>query len=71
MEGIQPRIKDDTKCKLIEPYTAEEVRTTLFQMHPDKAPGINDFFAYFYQKFWGLIKENVCDEVQNILNHDH
>lgn len=56
--------------KLSEPYTGEEIRLALFQMHPDKAPGIDGFSALFYQKFWELIKDDIYAEVLNFLSND-
>lgn len=69
MKSINPRISDEMNSRLIEPYTMEEVRVALFQMHPDKAPVIDGFSA-LYQKFWQVIKENVCGKLLNFLNND-
>lgn len=55
---------------LLEPFTAEEISKALFQMHPDKATGMDGFSVLFYQKFWGHIKADVCSEVLNFLNGD-
>uniref|UniRef100_A0A453C053 Reverse transcriptase domain-containing protein n=1 Tax=Aegilops tauschii subsp. strangulata TaxID=200361 RepID=A0A453C053_AEGTS len=33
--------------ELTKPYTAEEVKTALFQMAPSKAPGVDGFTAGF------------------------
>ncbi|XP_060962336.1 uncharacterized protein LOC133032418 [Cannabis sativa] len=38
---------------------AEEVRKSLFQMHPDKSPGPDGFNPWFYQKFWDIIVSKV------------
>lgn len=70
MEDIHPKISDEVNSKLIEPFIVEEVRNALFQLHPDKDPGIDEFSALFYQKFWDIIKDDICDEVLNFLNHD-
>lgn len=56
--------------RMIEPYTIEEIRMALFQMHLDKAPGVDGFPASFYQKFWSVIKDDVCEEILNFLNND-
>lgn len=56
-------------AKLTEPFTVEEVRRALFQMHPKEAPGVDDFPALFYQRFWELVKDDVCKEVLKFLNH--
>lgn len=68
MEAIQPKITEDMNLKLNEPFTMEEIRFALFQMHPDKAPGIDGFSALFYQKLWDVIKNDVCEEILKFLN---
>ncbi|CAM8974659.1 unnamed protein product [Rhodiola kirilowii] len=54
--------------KLTEPYSESEVRCALFQMHPTKAPGLDGFSAMFYQKFWGVVREDLTKEVLRFLN---
>ncbi|KAL9677306.1 hypothetical protein QQ045_005534 [Rhodiola kirilowii] len=54
--------------KLKEPYSISEVRCALFQMHPTKAPGLDGFSAMFYQKFWGVVREDLTKEVLRFLN---
>ena len=44
---------------LVRPYTEEEVRTTLFQMHPSKAPSPNGMSPFFFQRFWHIVGHNV------------
>jgi hypothetical protein len=44
---------------LTEPFTQEEVRTTIFQMEHNKASGSDGFPPEFYQVFWGLIKDDL------------
>lgn len=70
MGAIQPRITDDMNNKLMEQYTEDEVRRALFQMHQDKAPGMDGYSALFYQRFWEVTKVDVCKEILNFLNHD-
>lgn len=58
-------------CKLTESFTEEEVRRAFFQMHPNKAPIMDEFSALFNQRFWEVTKMNVCEEVLNFLNNGH
>jgi hypothetical protein len=44
---------------LIAPFTEEEVRTAIFQMEHNKAPGPDGFPPEFYQVFWELIKDDL------------
>lgn len=70
MSAVQPRISNAENLKLTEPYSEEVVRRALFQMHPDKAPSIDGFSTLFYQRFWAVIKDDICEEILNFLNKD-
>uniref|UniRef100_A0A2N9GDF4 Reverse transcriptase domain-containing protein n=1 Tax=Fagus sylvatica TaxID=28930 RepID=A0A2N9GDF4_FAGSY len=47
---------------------AEEVRMTLFQMHPSKAPGPDGMSSFFFQKYWNIVGANVSAAVLSVLN---
>jgi hypothetical protein len=49
-----PQVSDLENEFLTEPFTQEEVRTTIFQMEHNKAPGPDGFPPEFYQVFWGF-----------------
>ena len=40
---------------LVQPYTEDEVRTALFQMHPSKAPGPDGMSPFFFKKYWHIV----------------
>lgn len=46
---VPPRVTEQMNDRLYMPYTAEEVRTVLFQMAPSKAPGVDGFTAGFFR----------------------
>lgn len=50
-----PRVPDDICKKLEEPFTADEIKRAVFQMHPTKSPGPDGFSPVFFQKFWPMI----------------
>ncbi|XP_062028441.1 uncharacterized protein LOC133744326 [Rosa rugosa] len=50
---------------LLAPYSMEEVRNALFQMHPSKAPGPDGMSPFFFHKYWDLVGSEV-KEVQNM-----
>ena len=52
---------------LVAPYKGEEVKTTLFQMFPTKAPGPDGFLAHFYQHHWDLCGAEVTEAVLRII----
>lgn len=37
----------------------EEVKTTIFAIHADKAPGSDGFSASFYQSFWSMLGPDI------------
>jgi hypothetical protein len=56
---ISPRISAEDNTLLEAPITKEELRTALFQMHPDKSPGPDGFNPAFFQNFWHLCGDDV------------
>ncbi|XP_062213692.1 uncharacterized protein LOC133914648 [Phragmites australis] len=51
-----------------KPFTEQEVETTLFQMAPNKSPGVDGFNAGFFQTHWLLVKDCVVNAVLGFLN---
>lgn len=48
-----PRKVTPDMCTMLErPFTEEEVEAALFQMAPNKAPGVDGFNAGFFQAHW-------------------
>src|SRR4051794_39293344 len=52
---------------LLKPFEEGEVKTTLFQMFPTKAPGPNGFPAHFFQTHWDICGEEVTQAVLRVL----
>jgi len=42
-------------------FTQDEVKTAIFQMEHNQAPGPDGFHLEFYQVFWNLIKDDLMD----------
>jgi hypothetical protein len=61
---ISPRVSAEDNARLEAPITKEEVRIALFQMHPDKFPGLDGFNSAFYQKIWDLCGDDVFKAVK-------
>ncbi|XP_075499819.1 uncharacterized protein LOC142538372 [Primulina tabacum] len=68
LDCSEPVIRDKMNETLCAPFTADEVRRAVFDMHPSKAPGLDGFTALFYQKFWPLIGNDVTQATLLILN---
>ncbi|GAU14634.1 hypothetical protein TSUD_96980 [Trifolium subterraneum] len=56
---ISPRVSVEDNERLTAPITKEEIRSALFQMHPDKSPGPDGFNPAFFQKFRHLCGDEV------------
>jgi len=66
--GLFPKILDDKYAGLSKPYTSEEVHLALQTMEPLKTPGPNGYQALFFQKYWDLVGNNICNLVLGVLN---
>jgi hypothetical protein len=40
-------------------FTEDEVLETIKEMHPDRAPGPDEFIGGFYQRAWSVIKQDI------------
>ncbi|XP_013594673.1 PREDICTED: uncharacterized protein LOC106302786 [Brassica oleracea var. oleracea] len=52
---ITGAMNDNLTC----PVTEWEIKVALFAMHPEKAPGPDGMTAFFYQKFWDIVKDDL------------
>ncbi|MCI69696.1 RNA-directed DNA polymerase (Reverse transcriptase), partial [Trifolium medium] len=41
----------------------EEIKSAVFALNKDGAPGPDGFAAYFYQEYWDIIKVDVVNAV--------
>ena len=48
-------------------FTTEEIKATVFQMGPTKAPGPDGMNALFYQNFWHIVSDNVVTAVLRLM----
>ena len=65
---MDQKVTDEMNGTLLEPYTGEEVRCALFQMHPSKAPGSDGMSSFFFQKFWNIVGYDVTSAILFVLN---
>jgi hypothetical protein len=54
-----PQVLELENEMLIQSFSEEEVRKTVFQMEHNKAPGPDGFPTEFYQACWDIIKEDL------------
>jgi exonuclease III len=56
---------------LLSPYTAEEIKKAVFQMHPSKSPGPDGMSCFFFQKYWHILGDNITQAVLSFLSSGH
>lgn len=64
-------ISDDDNGVLTTPFTEEEFRRAIFNMHPDKSPGPDGLNPGFYQRFWSILGKDVFDAACSWLTTGH
>lgn len=67
LQHVPTKVTQNMNDMLMAPYTQEEVKTTLFQMGPTKAPGPDGFPAHFYQRHWEICGDEVTMAVMWII----
>lgn len=66
--ALAPRVSSEQNATLLLPVTAEEVKSALFSMFPNKAPGPDVMNPSFYQHFWDVVGKDVTDFVLHCLH---
>jgi hypothetical protein len=64
IEHIPTKVTADMNEQLCKSFSDQEISDALFQIRPLKAPGPDGFPARFYQRHWGLIKEDIIAAVK-------
>lgn len=52
-------ISEEQNNELMKLVTEEEVKLAIFDMYPEKSPGIDGFNPAFFQAYWDIVKEDV------------
>lgn len=63
-EAITPRLLEEQNEALTKLPSPQEIKETLFSIHPNKAPGPDGFSACFFQKNWSVVGNDIVKEVQ-------
>lgn len=63
-----PYINDLIYLSMCREITKEEVKISLFDISPYKAPGPNGFHTGFYQRGWNIIGDDITEMVKEFTN---
>ncbi|XP_024199817.1 uncharacterized protein LOC112203016 [Rosa chinensis] len=61
------KVTSSMNAELVMPYSDEEIKRALFQMHPSKSPGPDGMTPFFFQKYWNIVSNDVCTAVRTLL----
>ncbi|XP_073363635.1 uncharacterized protein [Aegilops tauschii subsp. strangulata] len=68
LETVPTKVTQAMNEILSAPYTQKEVKPTLFQMYPIKAPGSDGYPAHFFQHHWDTCGDDVTKAVLRIVD---
>jgi hypothetical protein len=64
-DNVQTQISQEMNERLCKDYSDEEIGNALFQIGPLKAPGKDGFPARFFQRHWGVFKNDIVAAVKD------
>lgn len=68
ISGFPPLVSDSDNLELTKDFTTEEFKEAIMSMNADKSPGPDGFNPGFFQKFWGIVGNDVVDSCRLWLN---
>ena len=71
LQSVQRKVTTHVNESLTRPYTADEVKLALFQMHPSKFPEPDGMSTFFFQKYWHIVGNDVTEAILSVLRSGH
>ncbi|XP_021739498.1 uncharacterized protein LOC110705886 [Chenopodium quinoa] len=68
-EAAGPILDDVQHLSLCRGFTEEDVRSVVWSIEDDKAPGPDGFSSKFFKNAWGVVKNEVCKAVLGFFEH--
>ncbi|KAL5555581.1 hypothetical protein UlMin_037817 [Ulmus minor] len=67
-DSIPIRVSPEMNNSLLKPFNEDEVKAAVFGMNPTKALGFDGMPAFFFQKYWQLVGQDVTRTCLGLLN---
>jgi hypothetical protein len=64
LNDVTPQISEDMNVKFCREFSDEEIGNALFQIGPLKALGRDGFPTRFFQRHWGVFKEDITAAIK-------
>ncbi|XP_041995567.1 uncharacterized protein LOC121745649 [Salvia splendens] len=68
IRGHFPAIRNEDMAVLGTQVKREEIKVALFEMAPNKVPGVDGLHAAFFKSQWEVVGDSVCSMIQRIFN---
>ena len=68
LSNVNHRVTTNMNQLLMAPFNKEEVRKALFSIGDLKAPSPDGLHAIFFKRFWGMLGNDLVDEVLQAIN---
>lgn len=68
LDAIENRVMEDMNVSLRRDFDADEIKGVVFQMEPSTSPGPDGLPPLFFQKFWGIVGNDVYATLLSFLN---
>lgn len=65
---IRGRVTEDVNSLLCQSFSLNDVKNSVFQIHPSKAPSFDGLPAVFFQNYWPVIGDKLTATSLRILN---
>lgn len=71
MEAVDKVVTQDMNDQLIAEVQENKIKKAVFQMNALKASGPDRYNGLFFQKYWEIIKDDVCKAVRGFFQSGH
>nr|GEW67696.1 hypothetical protein [Tanacetum cinerariifolium] len=63
------KISDGTKNNMVREVSNEEIKSAMFNIGDDRAPGQDGFSSVFFKKSWNIVGEDVCSAIKDFFHN--